>query len=199
MNAEPPSPTPTRKPPLPSLVRWFAWGGLILIGAGLAIPLVSAIVSVGKESAASRTLPIPLVIIAIWFGLFFGIKALTNPILGRSDERRAWKERFPMHTDQEFERFLRVTTDSLLISEKHRDRLRPDDTAASITQEWMCGDGMDIIEFIMAVEQEYGLELPESFHERDRTLGDFFAYVTQHGAAKPPPSAPKQPAPTEDA
>jgi acyl carrier protein len=199
MNPEPPNQPPTRKPSLPSLFRWFAWGGLILIGAGLAIPLVSAIVSAGKESAASRTLPIPLVIIAIWFALFFGIKALTNPILGRSDERRAWKERFPRHTDQEFERFLRVTTDSLLTSEKHRDRLRPDDRVAALTQESMGGDGMDIIEFVMAVEGEYRLELPESFLERAQTLGDFFAYVTQHGAAKPPPSASEQPTPTEDA
>jgi len=40
----------------------------------------------------------------------------------------------------------------------------------------------------MSIEQEYGVELPESFHDRDRTLGDLFAYVTQHSSKGPGPS-----------
>ncbi len=196
MSTEQPTSSPTRQP---CLIRWLAWGLLILIGAGLAIPLVSAIVSVGKEGAASQTLPIPLVILVIYVVGFFIVAWATHPIRGRGVEQRAWKERFPTHTDQEIERFIGVVGDELGLSKERWCRLRPDDRVAALTQEWMCGDGMDIIEFIMAVEEEYGLELPESFLERAQTLGDFFAYVTQHGAAKLPASAPKQPAPTEGA
>ncbi|MCW5555914.1 MAG: hypothetical protein KIS67_27620 [Verrucomicrobiae bacterium] len=195
MNTERPAQSPTRKP---FVLRWLVWGVLLLIGGTIVAAVVSAFVDVARYGVDPRKLPF-LIAIVIWFVLFFCLKAATNPIRGRSDERRSWREKFPSHTEQEIERFLRVVGDSLLTSEKHRDRLRPDDTVASLTQEWLCGDGMDIIEFIMAVEEEYGLELPESFLERAQTLGDFFAYVTQHSAPKPPPSAPEQPAPTEDA
>lgn len=195
MNTERQCESSTRKP---FVLRWLAWSVLLLIGGTVVAAVVSAFVDVARYGVDLRKLPF-LIAIVIWFVLFFCLKAATNPIRGRGDERRAWQERFPTHTEQEIERFLRVVTDSLLTSEKHRDRLHPDDTTASLTQQWLCGDGMDIIEFIMAVEEEYGLELPESFLERNPTLGDFFAYVTQHSTAKPPRSAPEQPAPAENA
>jgi len=180
----------------------MAWGFLILLGGSVVLMLVGMLVgttsSVAKEGWYSPELLFPVIIVIYVVG-FFSVAWATHPIRGRGVERRAWKERFPTQTDQEVERFIAVAGDELGLNKDRWCRLRPDDRVAALTQEWMCGDGMDIIEFSMAVEEEYGLELPESFHERDRTLGDFFAYVTQHGAAKPPPSAPKQPAPTEDA
>ena len=185
MNTAPPSQTPARKPSLPPLIRWLVWGFLILLVAGWVIPLLGTIISVAKEGSSSRKLPFLLFVVVFVVG-FFGIKALTNPIRGRGDERRAWKERFPSHTDQEIERFLRVVGDALLTSEKHHCRLRPDDRPAALTQEWLGGDGMDIIELLMAVEQEYGLELPETFLERAHTLGDLFDYVSRHRADGPP-------------
>jgi acyl carrier protein len=148
--------------------------------------------SVAEEGRDSRKLPF-LVFIVVFVVGFFCLKALTNPIRDRGDERRAWRERFPKHTEQEIERFLHVIADSLLTREKHLCRLRPDDTAAALTQEWLCGDGLDIVELIMDIEREYGLELPESFHERDRTLGDVFAYVTEHSDARPVSSSSENP------
>ena len=188
MKTASPNQSPTRKPCLPSLIRWFVWGFLILLLAGWIIPLVGAIFAVAKEGSSSRTLPFLIFMVVFVVG-FFGIKALTNPILGRGDERRTWEERFPSHTDQEIDRFLRVVADSLLSSDKHLARLRPDDTAAALTQQWLFGDGMDIIELLMSVEQEYGLELPECFHEGDRNLGDLFDYVTRASSGRPPPGA----------
>ena len=178
MNTKQPTQTGTRKP---FVLRWLAWGLLIMIGGTLVTALVSTFVTVPRDGLDSRMLPF-LVVIVIWVVLFFSVKAATHPIRGRSDERPSWKERFPSHTDEEIKRFLQVVGDELGIRKERWCRLRPDDRVAALTQEWLCGDGLDIIELLMAVEQEYGLELPESFHERDRTLGDLFDYVSQHRA-----------------
>ena len=177
--------TPTQAAPRrPQLIRWVAWGLLILLCGGLAVQVGTLVMSVAQDGWGSRKLPFLLFIVVFVVG-FFCLKALTNPIRDRGDERRAWRERFPKHTEQEIERFLRVIADSLLTSDKQRYRLRPDDTAAALTQEWLCGDGLDLVELLMAIEYEYGLELPESFHERDRTLGDLFDYVSHHRAGHP--------------
>lgn len=170
MNATQPTQPVARKP---LVLRWLAWGVLIVIGGTLVTALVGAVVTAARDGLDARKLPF-LVVIVIWVVLFFSVQAATNPIRGRDDEKRAWKERFPSQPDQEVERFLAVVGDELGLRKDRWCRLRPDDRPASLTQEWLCGDGLDIIELLMAVEQEYGLELPESFHERDRTLGDLF-------------------------
>lgn len=189
MNAERPTQEDARKP---RLILWLAWGGLILIGGTLVTALVGTSISLGKDGLNSRKLPF-LLFIAAFVVLFFCLKSALHPIRGRGDERRAWQERFPTHTDQEFERFLRVVSDSLGIREKHRGRLRPDDRVRALSQEWLCGDGMDVIELFMDIEREYGLDLPESFHEKTKTLGDLFAYVSQHSPGRPPPTASERP------
>ena len=171
----------TRKP---FVLRGLAWGLLILIGGTLVTAVVSAFVTAARDGLDARKLPF-LVVIVIWFVLFFSVKAATHPIRGRSDERPSWKERFPSHTDEEIKRFLQVVGDELGIRKERWCRLHPDDRATALTQEWLCGDGLDIIELLMAVEQEYGLELPDIFHERDRTLGDLFDYVSHHRAGHP--------------
>ncbi len=185
MNAERQTQTATRKP---LLVLWLAWGGLILIGGTLVTALVSAIVCLGKDGLDSRKLPF-LLFVVVFVGIFFCLKAALHPIRGRTDETQTWKERFPTHMDQEFEHFLRVVSDSLGIREKQWCRLRPDDRVRALSQEWLCGDGMDVIELFMAIEQEYGLDLPESLHEKTQTLGDLFAYVSQCSPGRPPPAA----------
>lgn len=189
-------PEAPRRRGLPKLIRWLAWGLLLVLGGGLVLQIVTTVFSVARTGWDARALA-PLLFIAIFVVGFFGIKALTNPILGRDDERLAGREKFPNHTEQEIERFLRVAGDSLLTSEKHHHRLRPDDTPASITQEWLGGDGMDIIELIMALEEQYGLTLPEDSPERLRTLGDLFALVTQHGSGRTDFAAAPRAAPPE--
>ncbi len=176
----------------PLLALWLAWGGLILIGGALVTTLVSTVVILAKDGLDSRRLPF-LLFIVVFVGFFFCLKAVLHPICGRTDERQTWKERFPTHTDQEFERFLRVVGDSLGIREKHRGRLRPDDRVHALSQEWLCGDGMEVIELVMAIEQEYGLDLPESIHEKTNTLGDLFAHVSQGSPGRPPPAACEHP------
>ena len=186
MNVEQPTQTATRKP---SLICLLAWGGLILIGGILLIVLLSLFQSVAKDGVDSQKLPL-LLIIVIWLVLFFLLQAATHPIRGRGDERRSWCERFPAQTDQEFDRFLHVVGDVLGLRTQRSCRLRPDDRVAALTQEWWCGDGLEIIELIMAIEREYGLELPQGFQERDQTLGNLFAYVIQHSSQGPDPSRP---------
>lgn len=181
MNTKQPTQPGTREP---FVLRWHAWGLLLLIGGTLVTAVVGAFVPAAREGLDARKLPF-LVVIVIWFVLFFSVKAATHPIRGRSDEGPSWKERFPTHTDEEIKRFLQVVGDELGIRKERWCRLRPDDRAGALTQEWLCGDGLDIIELLMAVEQEYGLELPEIFHERDRTLGDLFDYVSQHASRHP--------------
>ena len=189
MNAERPTQTAARKP---RLILWIGWGGVILIGAWIITALAGTVISLAKDGWGSRKLPFLLFIVA-FVVIFFCLKAALHPIRGRGDERRAWQERFPTHTDQEFERFLRVVGDSVGVSEKHLCRLRPDDRVTALTQEWLCGDGMDIIELFMDIEREYGLDLPESCHEKTQTLADLFAYVTQHSPGRPPPAASERP------
>lgn len=184
MNTRPPAQTPTRTL---SWIRWLAWGGLILIGGNVLTVLLGFCQSVAKDGLHSRKLPF-LVFLVIFVVGFFCLKAATHPIRGRGDERRAWKERFPAQAAQDFKRFLQVVGDELGLRKERWCRLRPDDRVAALTQEWLCGDGLDIIELFMAIEQEYGLELPESFHETDRTLGDLFAHVAQHASKGPGPS-----------
>ena len=169
------------------VIRWLALGGLILIGGTAVAALAGAFVSVAKDGLDSRKLPFLLVIV-IGVVLFFCLKAATHPIRGRSDEKHSWKEQFPTRTDQEIQRFIRVVGDSLGLREAHLCRLRPDDRVTALTQEWLCGDGLDIVELFMAIEEEYALELPESLYEKDRTLGDVFAYVTQDFSKGPAPS-----------
>jgi len=177
VNTKQPTQPGTRKP---FVLRGLAWGLLILIGGTLVTAVVSAFVTAARDGLDARKLPF-LVVIVIWFVLFFSVKAATHPIRGRSDERPSWKERFPSHTDEEIKRFLQVVGDELGICKEHRCRLCPDDRVAALTQEWLCGDGMDLVELLMAIETEYGLDLPERFYERDRTLGDLFDYVGEHG------------------
>jgi len=181
MNTNQPTQAGTRKP---IVLRWLAWAVLILIGGTVVVAVVATFATAARDGLDARKLPF-LVVIVIWVVLFFSLKAATHPIRGRTDEISSWKQRFPTHTEAEIQRFLHVAGDSLGVSAKHLSRLRPDDRVAALTQEWLCGDGMDLVEMLMDIEREYGLELPESFHERDRTLGDLFDHVSQHRAGHP--------------
>ena len=40
--------------------------------------------------------------------------------------------------------------------------------------------GLDLIEFAMAIEEEFDIEIPDSDAEAMRTLGDVQAYVQSH-------------------
>ena len=40
-------------------------------------------------------------------------------------------------------------------------------------------DSLDIVELVMAIEEEYGLEIPDEAAERMQTIGDAIAYVEE--------------------
>ncbi len=45
-------------------------------------------------------------------------------------------------------------------------------------------DSLDIVELIMALEDEYGLEIPDEDAEKIETVGDAIRYIEEHMAEK---------------
>lgn len=45
-------------------------------------------------------------------------------------------------------------------------------------------DSLDIVELIMALEDEYGLEIPDEDAEKIEMVGDAIKYIEEHLAAK---------------
>jgi len=43
-------------------------------------------------------------------------------------------------------------------------------------------DSLDIVELVMAIEEEFGIEVPDSDAENIRTLGDITSYIEAHVA-----------------
>jgi acyl carrier protein len=44
-------------------------------------------------------------------------------------------------------------------------------------------DSLDTVEIIMAIEEAFGLEIPESEQEKIRTVGDAISYIEKHAKA----------------
>lgn len=171
----------------PRRVPWLAWVFLNFALVVLILPMVSAIVSAETDGGHSWRLPVVLGILLVAV-VWFCLKATSRPFRGRGDNRPLWKERFPAHTDQETKRFLQTVGESLGYREQDWRKLGPDEDLSSLHHRRNGGDGMELVELVMAVEREYGLELPEEFLSTNKTLGDLFAYVTRPGADQSPPS-----------
>jgi acyl carrier protein len=45
-------------------------------------------------------------------------------------------------------------------------------------------DSLDIVELIMALEDEYGIEIPDEDAEKIETVGDAIKYIEEHLAEK---------------
>jgi acyl carrier protein len=41
-------------------------------------------------------------------------------------------------------------------------------------------DSLDLVEIIMAIEEAFGLEIPEGEQEKIKTVGDAIAYIEKH-------------------
>jgi acyl carrier protein len=157
---------------------------LILIGGTILVGLAAAFLAAVVPGLDTRKLPWLLAIV-LFAVIFFSLKAAFHPIRGRMDEMDRWRQQFPTQSDQEFQRFLQIVVESLGLRTKHLRKLRPDDRVRALSQEAFCGDGMDIVELIMAIETEYALNLPDSFLETSETLGELFDYVTRHDTGRP--------------
>ena len=169
----------------PPVRRWLAWAVLVLIGATIIVGELAAIDTAQVEGSDKNWFPLLLVVV-LYIAIFFGLKATFHPIRGRGDERPSWKQRFPTHTDEEIQRFIRVVGESFGFRARNWSKLRPDDGLTAISQQWFCGDGMELVELVMLLEHEYSVELPEEFLTTEKTLGELFDYVSQRRAGHPP-------------
>mgnify|MGYP001065097207 CR=1 FL=1 len=44
-------------------------------------------------------------------------------------------------------------------------------------------DSLDIVEMVMAIEEEFGIEIPDEDAEKLKTVGDALNYLDEHGPA----------------
>ena len=69
------------------------------------------------------------------------------------------------------------------VKEIIREQLRVDDgvlnSDASFVED-LGADSLDIVELVMALEEEYGLEVPEHDAEKITTVADAVAYIESH-------------------
>ena len=45
-------------------------------------------------------------------------------------------------------------------------------------------DSLDAVEVVMAIEEEFGIEIPDSEADKILSIGDAIAYVSEHPMAK---------------
>jgi acyl carrier protein len=53
-------------------------------------------------------------------------------------------------------------------------------TPATIFGDDLGADSLELVELVMAVEEEFGLQIPDEAEERFKTVGDVIDYVQQH-------------------
>ena len=55
--------------------------------------------------------------------------------------------------------------------------------ALLVVQKHLGADSLDTVEIIMAIEEAFSLEIPESEQEKIRTVGDAISYIEKHAKA----------------
>jgi acyl carrier protein len=53
--------------------------------------------------------------------------------------------------------------------------------SARLTED-LKADSLDVIEVVLALEEEFSIEIPDEAVEKIKTVGDIIAYVEKHGA-----------------
>ena len=77
-----------------------------------------------------------------------------------------------MNDTATFQRLRDIIADTLKVD---KDKVTPE---ASFTDD-LKADSLDLVELIMAFEDEYGVEIPDEDAQKIRTVGDALAYVEQ--------------------
>jgi len=77
--------------------------------------------------------------------------------------------------DTTFERVKKVVLQQLLVDES---KVVPD---ASLVDD-LDADSLDLVELVMALEEEFGLQIEDEKAENIRTVGDAVDYVDSHAA-----------------
>ena len=75
-----------------------------------------------------------------------------------------------MSQTDELERIKKVIVDTLKVDES---QVTPD---ASLTED-LGADSLDLVELVMAFEDEYGVEIPDEDAQKIRTVGQALEYV----------------------
>jgi acyl carrier protein len=73
-----------------------------------------------------------------------------------------------------FERLRDIIADTLKVE---KERVTPE---ASFTDD-LKADSLDLVELIMAFEDEYGVEIPDEDAQKIRTVSQALEYVQEHG------------------
>lgn len=78
-----------------------------------------------------------------------------------------------MKTEQIFEKVRTIIVEQLGVEE---ETVKPD----SEFLDDLGADSLDIVEFIMALEEEYGLEIPDEDVEKIVTVSDIVEYISEN-------------------
>lgn len=78
-----------------------------------------------------------------------------------------------MKTEQIFEKVRTIIVEQLGVEE---ETVKPD----SEFLDDLGADSLDIVEFIMALEEEYGLEIPDEDVEKIVTVNDIVEYISEN-------------------
>lgn len=179
MQLQPPNQSVAGKPRSP---QRLAWRFMLLLGAAIVAGEVVAIVAALSSNSDTGLFPFLLPVL-ICIALYFCLKAAFDPVRQRPDARPLWKERFPTHSVQEIQRFLRTVGEALGFQASDWGKLRPAEELSAVKHRWLGVDGMELVELTLTVEREYFLDLSEEFLGTNKTLGELFAYVTRPAAS----------------
>lgn len=58
--------------------------------------------------------------------------------------------------------------------------IKEDEVTMEATLEDLGADSLDIVELVMAIEQEWDMEIPDEAAEEIRTVSDAVAYIVRH-------------------
>lgn len=157
MQPQAPNPSVAGEPRSP---QRLAWRFMLVLGAAIIVGEVVAIVAALSSDSDTGLFPFLLPVL-IYIALYVWLKAAFDPLRRRPDADPLWNERFPTHSVQEIQRFLRTVGEALGLQASDWSKLRPDEDWGAVKHRWSGGDGLELVELAMAMEDEYSLELPE--------------------------------------
>jgi acyl carrier protein len=69
-------------------------------------------------------------------------------------------------------------------------RVAPEHLADSTSFDDVGADSLDIVELVMELDEEFGINIPDAEAQRIKTVGEAIDYIARHGTPRSPPFAP---------